>query len=85
MENAGMQHSAGMQHAVLPAAGVGAEVNQDSGEHLLGEIFDLICQRLPRLPLDDPARPALAVLSPMLAEALGRPRVAEVLAAQRPA
>ena len=61
------------------------ERDENTGEALLNDIFDLISKRLPRLPLTDPARPALAALSPMLAQALGRPLVAEVPSAQQPA
>ncbi len=48
------------------------------GERLLNDVFDLICERLPTLPLEDPARPALTALVPMLGQALGRPRVVRV-------
>lgn len=47
--------------------------DQDTGEALLNDVFDLIAERLPRLPLDDPARPALAVLCPLMGQSLGRP------------
>lgn len=46
--------------------------DENTGEALLNDIYDLIVQRLPRLPLTDPARPALAALSPQLGRALGR-------------
>jgi hypothetical protein len=46
----------------------------DSGESLLNDVFDLIAERLPQLPLDDPTRPALAATLPLLGAGLGRPR-----------
>jgi hypothetical protein len=72
-----------VQHPVIQSiekAALAREPNPDSGEQLLNDIFDLISERLPRLPREDPARPALARLCPMLAEALERPRVAEARA-----
>lgn len=61
----------------------GGERDENTGEALLNDVFDLISKRLPKLPLTDPARPTLAALSPMLAQALGRPLVAEVPSAQQ--
>jgi hypothetical protein len=52
--------------------------NPETGEALLNDVFDLIRCRLPRLPVNDPARPALTALCPMLAQALGRPSVSLV-------
>ena len=49
-------------------------VDPNTGAALLNDVFDLLSSRLPQLPLGDPARPALAALCPMLAQALGRPR-----------
>jgi hypothetical protein len=46
-----------------------------SGRTVLNEVCDLIADRLPRIPYDDPARPALAALAPRLAAELGRPPV----------
>lgn len=43
------------------------------GEQVLNEILDLLNDRLPSIPTDDPTRPHLAVLAPALSAALGRP------------
>ncbi len=50
--------------------------DHNTGEALLNDVFDMLSERLPYLPLEDPARPALAALCPMLAQSLGRSRLA---------
>jgi len=62
--------------AALNLAPAPIGVDPNTGAALLNDVFDLISGRLPQLPLDDPARPSLAALCPMLAQALGRPRMA---------
>ncbi len=52
----------------------------DSGEAILNDICDLITRRLPAIPLDDPARPGLARITPQLAAALGRDPVRVLVA-----
>lgn len=46
-----------------------------NGADLLHEVHDLLTDRLPRIPLNDPARGPLAVLAPLLARELGHPPV----------
>jgi len=48
-----------------------------AGEALLADVRDLLSERVPQLPADDPARPALVALCPALDEAL-RPDAALV-------
>lgn len=45
-----------------------------TGASVLGEVFELLAARLPRIPLSDPVRPHLAALAPLLGRELGRPR-----------
>lgn len=49
-----------------------------TGRDALEEIFDVIRRALPRIPLDDPVRPHLAEIAPVLCEQLGRPRIVAV-------
>lgn len=71
----------GQQPIMRLHEGGGDACDENSGEALMNDVFDLIRRRLPSLPLEDPTRPALAALCPMLAQALGRPQVVEVRAA----
>ncbi len=43
------------------------------GGSVLNEILDLVCARLPHIPADDPVRPHLAALAPLLGRELGHP------------
>lgn len=45
-----------------------------SGESVLREVLALLVDRLPQVPLNDPAGPALRRLAPALARSLGLPR-----------
>ena len=49
-----------------------------SGREVLGELCDVLTERLPRIDPLDPAYPALATLAPQLAHLLGRAPVARV-------
>lgn len=49
-----------------------------TGRDLAGELYELMAQRLPLLPPDDPLAPTLRQELPRLAEALGRPRLQAV-------
>lgn len=44
-----------------------------TGAQLLSDVLDVITDGLPRLAPDDPARPPLSRLAPLLARELGRP------------
>lgn len=44
-----------------------------SGEALIGDMYDTLVERLPRVPLADPTRPQLVRLAPALARLLRRP------------
>lgn len=48
------------------------------GGDLAEEIYELVAERLPRLPVDDPLRPTLHALLPRIADALGRPPVTRI-------
>ena len=48
------------------------------GTAVLNEIFDLLRRRLPLIPLDDPVRPHLAALTPLLGAQLRRPQALAV-------
>jgi len=43
------------------------------GLDLANELLELVCSRLPQLPLNDSLRPTLHALLPSLAAACGRP------------
>lgn len=66
------------QSPILTAHDGGGE--QDSGEQLLNDVFDLIRRRLPRLACDDPVRVSLTAVMPELARRLDRPHVMPVRA-----
>lgn len=66
------------QSPILTSLDGGADATLYDGEELLNEVFDLMRRRLPKIPVDDPARPALTALLPALAESLGRPLVVPV-------
>jgi hypothetical protein len=48
--------------------------DRDTGEALANDLYDLIAERLPRIPMDDPAREVFARHLPAVGDALGRPR-----------
>lgn len=64
--------------AALTVHDGGAGADTLTGGEVLNEIFDLIARSLPRIPLDDPVRPHLAGLAPLMAAGLGRPRAVAV-------
>jgi hypothetical protein len=49
-----------------------------SGARVVEQICEVIVSALPNMPLDDPMRPQLAELAPLLARRLRRPPVALV-------
>lgn len=49
-----------------------------TGRKVLDDIYDLIRRALPKIPIDDPARPYLTAALPALGDELGRPRVVAV-------
>lgn len=43
-----------------------------AGEQLMNDVYDLLCDRLPELPLEDPYRWQILELLPQLGRTLGR-------------
>jgi hypothetical protein len=56
----------------------GQQAGDLTGEELLTEVFDLIARLVPRLAMDDPARPSLVSILPKLGPVVGRPWLARV-------
>lgn len=67
-----------VQHPILTGHDGGVGDDEYTGEHLMGEVFDLMRRRLPQLHRADPYRPRLMALLPQMGAALGRDRLVPV-------
>ena len=54
----------------------------DSSEAILNDVYDLLCERLPLVPVDDPGRRPLANMIPNLARDLERQLPPRLVAAR---